>query len=162
MLLTRKLLNQGFLLVKLKALLVYARHGYVPLVVSTSGSFLHAWLITGLFVTKLTQLVSLLEQELLKLPVHLRSPSVCSGIRVTRSLVVCVCFVDRCLLLCAFSFGHYVICSSLMYEFWLPLRHLQTLLTINSVFHIMLIIRYNDMQDLELSKFRVRLVVCSS
>ena len=34
------------------------------------------------------------------------------GVRVTRSLVLYVCFVDRCLSFCAFSFGHCVICSS--------------------------------------------------
>ena len=28
-----------------------------------------------------------------------------SGVRVTRSLVLCVCFVDRCLSFCIFSFG---------------------------------------------------------
>jgi hypothetical protein len=37
------------------------------------------------------------EQELLTLPEHLSSPPVFSGVRVTRSLVLCVCFVDRCL-----------------------------------------------------------------
>jgi hypothetical protein len=35
-------------------------------------------------------------------------PPVFSGIRVTRSLVLCVWFVDRCLSFCPFSFGHYV------------------------------------------------------
>jgi len=34
-----------------------------------------------------------------------------SIIRVTRSLVLCVCFVDCCLLFSPFSFGHYVVCS---------------------------------------------------
>jgi hypothetical protein len=48
--------------------------------------------------------------------------------RVTRSLVVCVCFVDRCLSFCTFSFGHCVVCSSSIYGFWLPLLYLQTLL----------------------------------
>jgi hypothetical protein len=43
-----------------------------------------------------------------------------SGIRVTRSLVLCVCFVDRCLSVCTFSFGHCVVCSSSIYGFWLP------------------------------------------
>jgi hypothetical protein len=38
------------------------------------------------------------------LPEHLSSPSVFSGVRVTRSLVLCVCFVDRCLSFCPFSF----------------------------------------------------------
>ena len=51
-----------------------------------------------------------------------------SGVRVTRSLVLCVCFVDRCLSFCTFSFGHYVVCSSSIYGFWLPLWYLQTLL----------------------------------
>ena len=35
--------------------------------------------------------------ELLTLPEHLSSPPVFSGVCVTRSLVLCVCFVDRCL-----------------------------------------------------------------
>jgi hypothetical protein len=34
------------------------------------------------------------------------------GVRVTRSLVLYVCFVDRCLSFCTFSFGHCVGCSS--------------------------------------------------
>ena len=50
----------------------------------------------------------LVEQELLALPKHLRSPPVFSGVRVTRSLVLDVCFVDRCLsfwpLCCLFFF----------------------------------------------------------
>jgi hypothetical protein len=40
-----------------------------------------------------------------------------SGVRVTRSLVLYVCFVDRCLSFCTFSFGHCVVCSSSIYEF---------------------------------------------
>ena len=40
-----------------------------------------------------------------------------SGVRVTWSLVLCVCFVDRCLSFCHFSFSHCVICSSLIYGF---------------------------------------------
>ena len=51
-----------------------------------------------------------------------------SGVRVTRSLVLCACFVYRCLPLCHFSFGHCIVCSSSIYEFWLPLWYLQTLL----------------------------------
>jgi hypothetical protein len=39
----------------------------------------------------------LVEQELLTLPDHLSSPPVFNGVHVTRSLVLCVCFVDRCL-----------------------------------------------------------------
>ena len=52
-----------------------------------------------------------------------------SGVRVTRSLVLYVCFVDRCLSFCTFSFGHFVVCSSSIYGFWFPLWHLQTLLS---------------------------------
>jgi hypothetical protein len=56
-----------------------------------------------------------------------------SGVRVTRSLVLYVCFVDRCLSFCTFSFGHCVVCSSSIYGFWLPLWYLQTLLwTLNT------------------------------
>ena len=42
-------------------------HGYVPLVVNTSRSFPHSWLITG-FVTRLTRRVPVVEQELPTLP----------------------------------------------------------------------------------------------
>jgi hypothetical protein len=38
--------------------------------------------------------------------------TVFSGVRVTRSLVLCVCFVDRRLSFCTFSFDHCVVCSS--------------------------------------------------
>ena len=54
-------------------------------------------------------------------------PRFLSEVRVTRSLVLCVCFVDRCLSFCLFSFDHCVLCSYSIYEFWLPLWYLQTL-----------------------------------
>ena len=101
-------------------------HGYVPFIVNTSRSFPRSRLITG-FVTRLTRRVSLVEQELLTLPEHLSSPPGFSGLRVTRSLVLYVCFVDRCLSLCPFSFGYCVVCSSSIYGFWLRLWYLQTL-----------------------------------
>jgi len=44
---------------------------------------------------------ALVKQELLTLPEHLSSPS---GVRVTRSLVLCVCLVDRCFFLLSFFF----------------------------------------------------------
>jgi hypothetical protein len=91
-------------------------------------SFPHSRLITG-FVTILTQRVPIVEQELLTLPEHLSSPPVLSGVRVSRSLILYVCFVDRCVSFCAFSFGHCVVCSSSIYGFWLPLWYLQTLPT---------------------------------
>jgi hypothetical protein len=37
-----------------------------------------------------------MEQELPTLPEHLSSPPGFSGVPVTRSLVLCVCFIDRC------------------------------------------------------------------
>jgi len=49
-------------------------------------------------VTRLTGRVPLVEHELLTLPGHLSSPPVSSGIRVTRSFVVCEMFL--------FSFDH--------------------------------------------------------
>ena len=70
---------------------------------NTSRSFPHSRLITG-FTTRSTRRVSQMEQELPTLPKHLISPLVFSGVRVTRSLVLCVCFVDRCLSFCTFSF----------------------------------------------------------
>jgi hypothetical protein len=36
------------------------------------------------------------------------------------TLVLYVCFVDRCLSFGTFSFGHCVVCSSSIYGFWLP------------------------------------------
>jgi len=102
-------------------------HGYVPLVVITFRSFPHSWLIAG-FVTRLIRRVPHVEQELLTLPEHLSSPPVFSRVRVTRSLILRVCFVDRCLSFCTFSFGNCVVCSSSIYGFWLPLWYLQTLL----------------------------------
>ena len=52
-----------------------------------------------------------------------------SGVRLTRSFVLYVCFVDRCLSFGTFSFDHCVVCSSSMYGFWLTLSYLQTLLS---------------------------------
>ena len=56
-------------------------------------------------------------------------PPVFSGVRVTRSLVLRVCSVNRCLSFCTFSFGHFIVCPSSIYGFWLPLWYLQTLLS---------------------------------
>ena len=36
--------------------------------------------------------------------------------KLTRSAVLCVCFVDRCLSFCPFSFDHCVVCPSSIYE----------------------------------------------
>ena len=48
-------------------------------------------------------------------------------VSVTRFLVLYVCFVDRYLSFCLFSFGHWIVCSSSIYGFGLPLWYLQTL-----------------------------------
>jgi hypothetical protein len=53
--------------------------------------------------------VSLVEQEVLTFQEPMSSPQVFSGVRVTRSLVLYVCFVDRCLSFCTCSFGHCVL-----------------------------------------------------
>jgi len=58
---------------------------------------------------------------------------------VTRSLVLCVCFVDRCLSFCLFSFDHCVVCPALTYGFWLPPWYIQTLLI---TFHLILLLFY--------------------
>ena len=59
-------------------------------------SFPHSWLITGC-AARLTRWVSLMDQELLTLPEHLSSTPIISGDPATRSLVLCVCFADHCL-----------------------------------------------------------------
>jgi hypothetical protein len=64
-------------------------------------SFLHSWTITG-FVIRLTRRVPLVEQEQLTFLEHPSSVPVFSGVCVTRSLVLCVCFVDHCLSFCPF------------------------------------------------------------
>ena len=45
------------------------------------------------------------------------STRVLVGFVLLWSLVLCVCFVDRCLSFCTFFFGHRVVCPSI-YEFW--------------------------------------------
>jgi hypothetical protein len=64
-------------------------------------SFLHSWTITG-FVIRLTRRVPLVKQEQLTFLEHPSSVPVFSGVCVTRSLVLCVCFVDDCLSFCPF------------------------------------------------------------
>ena len=49
-----------------------------------------------------------------------------SGVSVARSLALCLCFVDRCLSFCPFSFGHCIVCPSPNYRFLLILWYLQT------------------------------------
>ena len=97
----------------------------------------HKWprigLITG-FVTRLT----LVEQELPTLPKQLSSPPVFSGVRVARSLVLCVWFVDRCL-----SFFLWPLC-------YLSFFDLRILIT--SLYIIKLFLRRATMQLLMVNK----------
>jgi hypothetical protein len=65
--------------------------------------------------------VPLVEQELLTLREHLSSSPVFSGVRLSQSVDLCVCFVNRCLFFCTFSFGHSVVFLSSIYGFWFPL-----------------------------------------
>ena len=64
-------------------------HRYVLFVVNTFWFFPHSWLIT-IFVTRFTRRVP---------PTFI---PVLSGVRVTRSSVLCVCFVDRYFSFCPF------------------------------------------------------------
>jgi len=80
---------------------------YFPLVVNTSRSFPHAWLITG-FVNSLTRRVPLVEQELLTLPEHMSSAP----------FLVRLVLLDRCLSFRSFSLNHCVICPSSINGFW--------------------------------------------
>ena len=72
-------------------------HGYVQLVVIIFQTVRHAWFITG-FVTRLKRWMPLVEQELLTRSEQLTSYPVWGGVCVTQSLVLCVCFVDCCIL----------------------------------------------------------------
>ena len=69
-------------------------------------------------------------EELLTLPDHMSLPPFYSGVRVTRSLVLCVSFVDCSLSFGTFSFVNCVVFFSSIYGFWLPLWYLQALLII--------------------------------
>ena len=72
-----------------------------------------------------------------------------SRVRVTRSLALCVCFVDRCLSFCSFSFGHCVVCPSYIYKLWLPLWYIQTLLETNMAEHCSK--NYEPMQNMNVT-----------
>ena len=56
---------------------------------------------------------SLVKQLLPTLPGDMSSPPVFYWVHDNQSLVLCVCFVDRCLSFCTFSFGHYIACPSI-------------------------------------------------
>jgi hypothetical protein len=95
------------ILVKLKSSLLrlYVRHHdlvdrygiYVTQMTTDMFHFpvLSSFTLITVFVTRLTRRVSLVEQELPTLPGHLSAPPVLSEVRVTRSLVLCVCFLYK-------------------------------------------------------------------
>ena len=59
----------------------------------------------------------LVEQELLAFPKHMSSAPDLSGVRVIRSVVLSVYFVDRCLSFCTFSFSSCVVSSFSIHGF---------------------------------------------
>ena len=78
----------------------------------------------------------LVEQELLTLPEHTNSSPICCGVRVTRSVVLSVCCVDRCL---SFFFSQLCCLFSSIYGFWLPLYLVSSNLRIYLLFFYHLI-----------------------
>ena len=71
-------------------------------------------------LTRFTRRVPLVEQEQPIIPEHRSSPPVFKRVRVTRSLALCVCFIDRCLffffwsLCCLFFFNIRILVISLV------------------------------------------------
>ena len=65
--------------------------------------------------------------SVLTIPEQLSSAPIFSGICIALSIVF---YVVLCRLLVFVSFGHYVVCSSSIYRFWLPLSYLQTPLSL--------------------------------
>jgi hypothetical protein len=96
-------------------LLQYTHHFRHCVQMNTLYSYDSKWLPYSTY-----GLLTLVEQELPTLPEHLSSPPIFSWVRVTRSLVLCVCFVDCCLSFYTFSFGHCVVCSSSIYGSYYP------------------------------------------
>ena len=86
-------------------------------------------------MTRVTRRMSLVEQELPTLPEHLSSPPIFSGVRVTRSLVLYVCFVWSLFVLLYFFFW------PLCYLFFFDIRTLiAPLVSSNSSYQLSLYI----------------------
>jgi hypothetical protein len=111
LLLTRKLLNQGFLVVKLKSSprKFYGHHHEL------GNSY--AWRNHNPVIFSF---MPHMERELLVLPEHLSSPPVFSGVRVARSLIFYVMFCRSLFVLFSFFFWH--LCCLLFFDYgiWLP------------------------------------------
>jgi hypothetical protein len=69
-----------------------------------------------MLVTRVTRQVLLVEQELLALPEHMRSPWIFSGVRVAQSLVFCLVFWGSLFVRLSF-FSPLFFCSSSNYGF---------------------------------------------
>ena len=92
-----------FLILRICVILIVEKP-IVKCSIAIKALFLYSILCLSVMLDYLSWRVPLVEQELLNSLGHLTSPPVFSGVRVTRSLVLCVCFVDRCLSLCLFFF----------------------------------------------------------
>ena len=101
---------------------------------------------------RVTRRLSLVEQELLTLLQHLSPPRLfvgfvflnvyfsflCSFVLFCFCFVFCF-FVDRCLSFCTFSCCHSIVCPFAIYDFQLFLSYLQTFLTCNHIFFIVIL-----------------------
>ena len=123
LLLTRKLVNQGFLVIKLKWTLEKFQQK-TPFVVITIWPFPHSWLITG-FITRVTRRSHIWNRNCLPFWIHTGF----SRVGVARSLVFCAMFCcSLFIFLSVFSSAYCFVCSSSIYSFWLLLWYFQTFL----------------------------------
>ena len=116
---------------------------YIPLIVNTSWSFPHSWLING-FVTRATRHVPHVEKSYL--PFRSSLP-MCSGVRVARSLVFYVMFCRSLFAILSF-FCHCIVSpSSIMFFFFFCFFiHFCTLLQLHTLkwyMHIHIIKQFN-------------------
>jgi hypothetical protein len=128
LLLTRKLMSQGFILVQLKSSLrmIYGSH----------HDFVNSYGISVSQITTDIPACSRLSQSqsgsnyinttgatsgvgTATLPEHPSSPPVFSWVRVTGSLVLCVCFARSLFVLLYLFFYHCIVCPLSIYGFWL-------------------------------------------
>ena len=87
------------------------------------------WYIAG-FVTRVTRCVPRVVKELFTLQEHLSSSSVFSGVRVARSLVYICMFCRSLFVLLSIFLWPFIVCSTLIYSFWLLLWYLQSFLPV--------------------------------
>ena len=135
LLLTRKLLNQGFLLVRLKSSLgkFYGRHHDLVdrygISVSQMTTDMFHFPVLSSFMTS-----HRICNQINTMGVTSGAPEFTSGFQwgLCYSIFSFICMFCRSLfVLCIISFGHCVLCSSSIYGFQLPLWYLQTLLNVH-------------------------------